>query len=160
MADTDILLGSADGPREHWLDRVQIMGSPEQDWSLSIDPDTVVTFLRTRMASVSASEPETTYGETNISLDYTFPPGWEISDSYGTIRLAPAAGLSFDRLSAGMTYDLLEHILQVHPENKDMVVIFGEFRALFYRAGMPRNEGIFRLQNALHLELSKTLFPD
>lgn len=160
MTDTDILFGSSAGPREHRWDKVQIMGSPEQDWSLVFAPETVETFLRTHMPSVNVSAPDAGFGETNISLEYKFPPGWDIQESFGTIRTAPNGGLSFDALSYGMTFDLLEHILRVHPENKDIVVIFSEFRALFHRAGMPRNEGVFRLQNAFHVELTKTLFPD
>lgn len=59
-----------------------------------------------------------------------------------------------------MTFDLLTLLLTEFPENKDIVVIIGEFRAFFHRAGMPRNEGIHRLQNALHVELTQTLFPN
>lgn len=160
MTDVDMPTGGTDIPRADRMDRVQIMGSPDQNWSLSFTQETVVTFLRARMATLEASEPETAFGETTIDLSYSFAPGAPIAESFGSIRLEPAGGLSFDSLSYGTTYDLLEHILRVHPENQNIVVIFGEFRALFHRAGMPRNEGIFRLQNAMHLELSKLLNPD
>ncbi|WP_299688041.1 hypothetical protein [uncultured Tateyamaria sp.] len=159
MTDIDILFGNAAGPREHRWEKVQIMGSPEQDWSLVFTPEVVEAFLRSRMASVTVSAPETSLGETNIEIDYSFPPGWDIGESYGSMRTAPTGGLSFDALSFGMTFDLLEHILREFPQNKDIVVIFSEFRALFHRANMPRNEGIFRLQNAFHVDLTRTLFP-
>lgn len=96
MTDVDVSTDGADIPRADRMARVQIMGSPDQSWSLSFAPETIVTFLRARMASLEASAPETNFGETIIDLSYTFAPGASITDSYGSIRLEPAGGLSFE----------------------------------------------------------------
>ena len=149
-----------DIPRDRHLDRVQIMGSPEQGWSLDVSAELIAAFLRAQMARASFSAARSVAGETVVGFDYRFPPGFELQDSFGSLRLAPVAGLSFDALGYGMTHDLLELLARHSARNKDMVVIFSEARALFHPIGMPRNEGIHRLLNACHLPLVRLLFPD
>ncbi|WP_299688044.1 hypothetical protein [uncultured Tateyamaria sp.] len=159
MTDPELAFGHTDGPREHWCAKVQIMGSPAQNWSLVFQPETIETFLRARMARVDWSEQVTENGETTIAFDYAFPPNWTEGEAFGSLRLAPSPGASFEVLSYGMAYDLLEELARLHPENTDMVVIFSEFRALFHKVGLPRDEGIFRLSDDVHTRLSRMLFP-
>lgn len=155
MADLDTKFTE----RARMMDQVQIMGSPDQNWSLNFEPERIEVFLRERMASVMIEPEETALGETSIGFNYSFPPGWGAADSFGSMRIAPQGGLSFHELAYGMMFDLLEELSRPPAANKDIVVIYNEFRAFFHRPGMPRNEGIHRLQNALHVELSKLLAP-
>lgn len=159
MTDPVLPFGHQDGPREHWCAKVQIMGSPKQNWSLVFQPEMIEAFLRARMARVDWNEAKTENGETNIRFDYAFPPNWTEGETFGSVRLDPSPGLSFEALSYGMAYDLLEDLEQSHPENTDMVVIFSEFRALFHEAGLSRDEGIRRLSDTVHERLSRMLFP-
>lgn len=155
MADLDAGFIKRARTSEH----VQLMGSPEQNWSLNFEPERIEAFLRERMASVVIEAVETAFGETTIGFDYSYPPGWEATDTYGTMRIAPQGSLSFYALAYDMTFDLLEELSCPPAGNKEIVVIFGEFRAFFHRPGMPRNEGIHRLQNATHIELTQVLMP-
>lgn len=159
MTDPDLPLGHPAGPREHWCAKVQIMGSPANNWALVFDPGMIEGFLRDRMATVTWHGEEVDGGETNVRFDYTFPDGWTTGQTFGTARLAPTPGLSFEVLSYGMAYDLLEALAAQHPENTDMAVVFSEFRALFHQPGASREAGIFRLSDAVHERLSGLLFP-
>lgn len=159
MTDLELPFGHPDGPREHWCAKVQIMGSPANNWSLRFDLEMIEAFLRDRMAAITWHPEEVEGGDTNVHFDYTFPSGWTTGQTFGTVRLMPTPGLSFEVLSYGMAYDLLEALAAEYPQNTDMTVVFSEFRALFHQSGATREEGIFRLSDAVHERLSGLLFP-
>ncbi len=148
-----------DGPREHLFAKVQIMGGPLMSWSMTLDPATVEQFLRSRMASVAFRPAETVMGDIIIDFSYVFHPGYIEAEGQGELRVAPSPGMMLDRITYGMCYDLLEAILQAHPENTQLIVAFEEFRALVYIPHLPRHEGIFRLTEDFDRPLSKALFP-
>ena len=159
MGDFKDRLTGSNGSRADWAAKVQILGSPARNWSLAFQPDMIEGFLRAHMAEVHWAEPKTENGETNIRFEYTFPPRWTDPKSFGTLRLDPTPGASFERLSYGMVHDLLEQLAAHHPENTDMVVVFSEFRAMVYTPGLPRDEAIFRLSDDVDPALSRALFP-
>jgi hypothetical protein len=159
MTDTDALKGLPNGPCEHWFSKVQIMGGPATAWVMRFDPDTVRRFLETTMADVKFGQVFTSDNERLIDFDFVLPSGFIEHEGVGQIRLDPAPGIYLDRISYGMTYDLLEAILQHHPDNDQIVVAFDGYRAMCYVPHLPRPDGIVRLTEDLDLPLSAALFP-
>jgi hypothetical protein len=160
MNDDPTPLGLPDGPREHWFAKVQIMGGPGMAWTMSLAPDTVESFLRLRMTSVSFTPEKIIDGQHLIDFAYTLPPGYIDTDGAGELRVSPAPGVSLQRLTYGMTYDLMEWILARQPSNTDLIIAFEGFRVLYYKPGLPRHEGIFRLTEDVDRALSAAMFPE
>ncbi len=159
MSNLDLPFGHNDGPRENWISKVQLMGNPDNNWNLIFSATDIEGFLRERMASVVFKEANVSGREQEVRFTYRFQPGWIVSETHGTLRLDPSPGASFEVLSYGMIFDLVEMLATQYPENKGIVVVFSEFRAVIHRAGMQRDEGITRLSEAVDVELSRRLFP-
>ena len=158
MQDADLPLGHHNGPREFWPSKVQVMGGPAQGWNLTFEANQIVGFLAERLPNVRWKEPEVAEGETNMAIAYDFPPEFIIPDGSGLFRLNPAPSMFFDQLPYGITYDLLEML--VPQGNTEIVVAFDEFRSQFFVPGSNRNDGIFRLTEAVHSELSALMYPN
>lgn len=159
MASPTSQPGHPDGPCEHWCAKVQILGSPQKNWSLGFEPRQIEDFLRQHMEHVVFDDSVVEGGETNLRFRYRFPANWTETEASGTLRLAPAAGASFDALSYGMVHDLLEDLARGPKGNSSMIVVFSEFRVLHYTPGMSREDGIRWLCEAVDAELGKLFFP-
>lgn len=157
--DPNAPLNGDNGPPEHWTAKVQILGSPDAGWNLNFQPSKIDAFLRTRMAHVTQHPEEDTDGEVNIRFDYAFPAPWTHDSNSATARLSPTPGLSFERLSYGMTYDLLEELAPLQPTGGQMVVVFSEFRVMIYTPGKPRDDALKSLINDVDIALGRLLFP-
>jgi hypothetical protein len=160
MTNGSLPLGHHSGPPEHWFSKVQIMGGPAMNWQMTVEPSLLETFLRQRMASLTWRAPKLLDGATVIEFDYEYPQGFLDEYGNGDLRMTPNTGIYFARLTYGWTYDLLEEIVGEHPENTQIVVAFDQFRALPYKPGLARHEGIFRLTEGYDIPLSKALFPE
>jgi hypothetical protein len=159
MTNGSLPIGHDTGPCEHWFAKVQIMGGPEMSWQMTATPSLLEVFMRQRMASLTWRAPALVNGETLIDFDYEYPQGFLDEYGSGEMRLTPNTGIYLARLTYGWTYELLEQIARIHPENTQIVVAFDHFRALPYMAGLPRDEGISRLTEACDIPLSRVLFP-
>lgn len=150
-------LGHHTGPREYWPSKVQIMGGPAQGWSLQFDPNVILAFLAERLPNVRQKAQGVSKGETNISVAYDLPRGFIIETGEAVFRVDPSPGMFFEPLPYGLCYDLLEFLVPMG--NTEIVVAFDEFRAQFFVPATNRNDGIFRLTEAVHSELSALMYP-
>jgi hypothetical protein len=129
MTNTGGGSGAADSAWQDWFAKVQIMGGPLMDWSMVLDPATVEGFFHRQMQSAMFRAADTIMGEVLIDFSYALPPGLVEAEGQGELRVAPAPGLSLDRITYCLRYDLLATILQAHPANTQIIVAFEEFRA-------------------------------
>lgn len=158
VTNPDLSLNGDNGPPEHWTAKVQILGSPDAGWSLTFQPDMIDSFLRARMINVTQHPEEQGDGEVNVLFDYTFPAPWTHGSNSAAARISPTPSLSFERLSYGMTHELLEELAPLQAAEGQMVVIFSEFRVIIYAPGRPRDEALKSLIDDVDSALGQLFF--
>ncbi|MEL7167001.1 MAG: hypothetical protein AAGL96_16145 [Pseudomonadota bacterium] len=139
--------------------RLQILGSPDRNWSLTVDTETLEQFLRASLARLDWPAPATDTDATRIAFDYDYHVAGGLCASSGSLQLVPEVSLSFDALPFGLAHHLLAFLHVSSPLNENMVIVIDDFRALFYRPLLRRDDGILRLNHAFDVDLTRVIFP-